>query len=179
MALADRRPPFCFRLPLTKTFPVTACLLPAACLPPRARPITPGGMPPRPTPGRLSTRRATVPRQRMMGRKPLLASLQQTDPRTAVAGGLPSRRRTIMLDPDQGSCCSRRSSPGVEPSTPLRDALLCGLLPATPSIQPNHPGPFSPPFLLAPTYPAPSHRDPPTRAPAPWPRETGPQLSRY
>jgi len=153
MALADRQPLFGIRLPLAQTLPVTARLLAAALSPPLARPIPTGRTPPRPTPRGLPAGLATVPCQRMKGRKPLLASLQQTDPRTAVTGDLPSRRRTIMLNQDQGSCRSRRSSPGVELSTPLRDALLCSLLPATLLIQLNHPVPFSPPILPESTPP--------------------------
>ena len=42
---------------------------------------------------------------------------------TATAGGLPSPPMAIMLNEDQGSCCSRRPSPGVERPTPLRDDL--------------------------------------------------------
>ena len=41
---------------------------------------------------------ATVPRERMRGRKPLLAPLQETNPRTAMGRDLPSRRRAIMLN---------------------------------------------------------------------------------
>ena len=151
MALAEGRLLFGLRLPPTQTLPVTARLLAAALFPPLARPIPTGRTPPRPSSRSLSAGLATVPRQRMKGRKPLLAPLQQTDPLPAVTGGLPSRRRTIMLNQDQGSCCSRRSSPGVELSTPLRDALLCSLLTDTTFVQLNHTTPLSPPILPAPT----------------------------
>jgi hypothetical protein len=122
MALAHRRLLFGLFPPLTHTFTVTACLLAAALLALLARPIPPRGLPHRPLPRRLPAGFATVPRPRMKGRKPLLAPLQKTDPLTAMDRGLPSRRAAIMLKMDHGSCCSRRSSPGAELPTPLRDA---------------------------------------------------------
>jgi len=153
MALAGRLLLFGLCLLLAQTLPVTARLLAATLLPPLACPISTSRTPPRPTPRGLSAGLAAVPCQRMKGRKPLLAPLQQTDPRTAVTRDLPSRRRIIMLNQDQGSCCSRRSSPGVELLTPLRDALLCLLLPPTLLLQLNHLAPFSPPILPESTPP--------------------------
>ena len=87
MALADRRTLFGLRLPL----PVTARLSAATLLAPLARPITLRCTPSRPSPRRLPAGLATVPRQRMKGRKPRLASLQETDPLPAMPRDLPSR----------------------------------------------------------------------------------------
>jgi hypothetical protein len=160
MALAERWTTIGLRLPLP--FPVTSRLTAAALLPPLARPIPVGRSPSRPTPRRLLAVLATVTRERMSRRKPLLAPLQETNPRSAdhrcpavPSGDLPSRWKIIMLNQDQGSCCSRRSSPGVELSTPLRDALLCSLLTDTTFVQLNHTTPLSPPILPAPTPPGP------------------------
>jgi len=75
----------------------------------------------------------------MEGREPLLAPLQQTDSRTAMGRGLPPRRRAIMLEKDQGSANSRRSSPGSGASTPLRDAFEPLPPVDRPSLQLNQP----------------------------------------
>jgi hypothetical protein len=150
MALADlRRLLFGLFPPLTYTLAVTTCLLAATLLAPLARPIPPRRLPHRPIPRRVPARFATVPRQGMKGRKPLRAPLQQTDPRTAMDRDLPSRRTAIMLKKDHGSSYSRRSSPGVESPTPLRDAFE-SLPPAHPLlVQLNHTDPPSPRFPLA------------------------------
>jgi hypothetical protein len=69
-----------------------------------------------------------------------------------------------------------KSRGGDLDSAPGRPSLLTPT--ATLLIQLNHPVPFSPPILPESPPPAPSRRDPPARAPALWPRKTGPQLSR-
>ena len=79
----------------------------------------------------------------MSRRKPLLAPLQQTNPCPTMGRNLQHARlrvrpRTIMLDMDQGSANSRRSSPGSGASTPLRDALNWSPPAGSPSVQPNH-----------------------------------------
>jgi len=91
---------------------ITTCLLPATLLAPIAGPIPLRRPPLGPEPGRFRTALATVPCPRMMRRKPLLAPLQQTNPRTATNRALPRRRQAIMLDLDQGSANSQWSSPG-------------------------------------------------------------------
>jgi hypothetical protein len=122
MALADRGwRRGCF-LPLADTLPVTARLLATVLLALFTGPIPPSRQPPRPNPRRLGAGFATVPRERMRGRKPPLATLQQTNPRPSLDGDLRLRRRVIMLDRDQGSANSRRSSLGVE--IPLHSGTL-------------------------------------------------------
>jgi hypothetical protein len=124
MALAGHRCWLLGRLPpLANAFPVAARLLATTFLALVAGPIPLRSLPPRPSPGRLATGLATVARRRTKGAEPSLAPLQEADPRTAAAWGLPSRLIVIMLNEDQGSCCSRRPSPGVELSTPLRGDL--------------------------------------------------------
>ena len=115
---ANRRFP-----PLLHTLPVMARLLATALLAVLARPIPACRLPARPKPRRFDAGFATVPIPRMMGVEPLLAPLQETDPRAEMNGALPPRRRAIMLDKDQGSANSPRSSPGSGASTPLRDAF--------------------------------------------------------
>lgn len=146
MALA-RPPRFFARFPpLTQSPAIPARLLATTLLAMLAGPIPAGRLPPRPSPGRPAAGFATVPRQRMMRRKPLLAPLQQTDPRTAMGRGLPSRPSASMLKKDHGSCCSRRSSPGVELPTPLRDAFHSSPPAHLPSVHLNHPAPALPPL---------------------------------
>ena len=124
MALAGRRRGLLGRLPpLANSFPVAARLLTAACLALVAGPIPLRSLPPRPSPSRLAACLATVARRRTKGAEPSFAPLQETNPRTTAAWALPSRLMVIMLNEDQGSCCSRRPSPGVELSTPLRGDL--------------------------------------------------------
>ncbi len=132
MALADRRRSLGRFPPLTHTLSVAARLLAAALLALLAGPIPPGRQPPRPQPRRFGAGWATVPGERMEGREPLLASLQETDPRTAMGRGLPPRRTTIMLMKDQGSANSRRSSPGsgVILSAPGRLGIVTSCPPA-------------------------------------------------
>lgn len=111
----------------------------------------------------------------MKGREPLLAPLQQTDPRTAMVRNLPPRRKAIMLDTDQGSANSRKSSPGVELSIPLRDAFEPLPPVDRPSVQLNQPAPTLPTAYS----PGPIRRDSAMRGVAPWLRETGPQFRRH
>jgi hypothetical protein len=82
----------------------------------------------------------------MRRREPPFAPLQQTNPRATMAGDLPSRPRAIILDLDQGSANSRRSSPGSGASTPLRDALNRSPPVRFPSVQLNHHHPALPPL---------------------------------
>ena len=109
--------------PLAHPLPVAARLLATTFLALLARPIPLRGMPPRPSPRRMATGFATVACRRTKRAKPSLAPLQETNPRTATAWALPHRHIAIMLDKDQGSCCSQRPSPGVELPTPRRDDL--------------------------------------------------------
>jgi hypothetical protein len=150
MALADlARTLFGLFPSLAHPLAITTSLLPAALLAPLARPIPPRRLPRQPIPRCVAARLATVPRPRMVRGKPLLTPLQKTDPRTAMPRGLPSRRTAIMLKKDHGRICSRRSSPGVESPTPLRDAFE-SLPPAHPLlVQLNHTDPTSPRFPLA------------------------------
>ena len=171
MALADHRRRLDRFLPLTHTLSVTAGLLAAKLFAPLAGPIPLGRLPPRPKPRRIHAGRATVPRERMRGRKPLLAPLQETKPRTTMSRDLPPRRRAIMLDMDQGSANSRRSSPGSGASSPLRDALDWSL-PARPlPVQLNHAVP------ALPLVPGVALRPGPHFAAIP-PRRTGPLIPR-
>ena len=145
MALAGRRRLLFGLFPLLPhTLAVTAGLLAAALLAPLARPVPPRRKSSCPKPCRFRAGFAAIPRPRMKGRKPLLAPLQKTDPRTAMDRGLPSRRTAIMLKMDHGSCCSRRSSPGAELPSPLRDASESLLPVHSPSVQLNQTDPRSP-----------------------------------
>lgn len=129
-----------FFLPLPHPLPIAARLFASAILALLAGPIRSRRLSPRPKTGRFRTGFTTVPRKGMRRREPLLASLQQTNPRTGVSGSLRSRQRVIMLDMDQGSANSRRSSPGSGATilTPLR-GVLDRLPPARPtSVQLNH-----------------------------------------
>jgi hypothetical protein len=108
-----------YGLALPNPLAVTAGLLAATLLPPFAGPIPLGRLPPRPETRGARTRLTAIPRERMRRREPLLAALQQTNPRAGVGRALPQRRRTIILDMDQGSANSHRSSPGSGASTPL------------------------------------------------------------
>ena len=83
-----------------------------------------------------------------------------------------------MLHEDQGSCCSRRPSPGTESLPPFRDAIDSPP-PVCPSVQPNHAPPALPLFLPPLPRPALSRCDRPTRALTLWPREAGPPLKRH
>jgi len=135
MALANRLSGLFASLP--HPLAITTCLLTATLLAPIAGPIPLPRPPPGPEPCRFRTALATVPCPRMMRRKPLLASLQQTNPPTATNRALPLRRHAIMLDMDQGSADSRWSSPGsgVAYSAPGR---LCWLTScSSPSAQLN------------------------------------------
>ena len=123
MALAGHRLLLGRLPPLADPLPVAACLLAATFLALVARPIPLRSLPPRPSPCRIATGLATVARRSTKRAEPSLAPLQETNSRTATAGGLPSPPMAIMLNEDQGSCCSRRPSPGVERPTPLRDDL--------------------------------------------------------
>jgi hypothetical protein len=78
-------------LPLPHSLAIPTCLLAAALLAMLARPIPPRRLPYRPGPRRFSTGFTTVAFSMMMGAEPLLAPLQETDPRTATNGGLPPR----------------------------------------------------------------------------------------
>jgi hypothetical protein len=174
MALADLcRPLFRRFPPLSIPLAIATCLLTSALLAPLARPIPTPRLPHRPAPRRIAARLATVSRPRMLRRKPLLTPLQKTNPRTAMPWGLPLRRSVIMLRKDHGRVYSRRSSPGAELPTPLRDAFE-SLPPAHALlVQLNHPNPTSPRFLLA--YPSRlPRRYPAARGLAPWLRESGP-----
>ncbi len=155
MALADRGWRLGLFLPLTHALSVTARLLTTALLALVACPIPFGRKPPRPSPRRLATGFATVPRERMNRRKPLLAPFQEADSRTAMGRDLPPRRRAIMLDIDQGSANSRRSSPGSGDSPPLRDAFDWSPPVRVPSLQPNHPAAVVPLFPAAVAHLAP------------------------
>ena len=166
---ANRRFP-----PLLHTLPVMARLLATALLAVLARPIPACRLPARPKPRRFDAGFATVPIPRMMGVEPLLAPLQETDPRAEMNGALPPRRRAIMLNEDQGSCCSRRPTPGTESLAPFRDAIDSPLL-CTPSVQPNQALPALPLFLPPLPCLALSHCDRPTHALTLWPRQAGPQ----
>jgi hypothetical protein len=156
MALADLcRPLFRRSPPLPNPLAITTSLLTPALLTPLACPIPTPCLPHRPIPRPIAARIATVPRPRMLRGEPLLTPLQKADPRTTMPWGLPSRRIAIMLKKDHGRVYSRRSSPGAELPTPLRDAFES--LPPAHSlpVQLNHPAPNSPRFLLA--YPSGSH----------------------
>lgn len=122
MALAARRWPHRRFPPLPYTLTIAARLLTPALLAPLTRPIPPSRPPHRPTSRRLAAGLAAIACRRMKGREPPPTPLQQADPRTALSGGLPPRPIGIMLNQDQGSPVSQRSSPGAELSTPRRDA---------------------------------------------------------
>ncbi len=150
MALADPRRRL-DRLPSAYSLPITARLPTTKVLAPLAGPIPLGSLPPRPKARRIHTGRATVPRERMRGREPLLAPLQQTHPcptmsRNSQGTRLRVRPRAFMLDMDQGSANSQRSSPGSGDSTPLRDALDWSPPAGSPSVQPNHAAGVVPPI---------------------------------
>jgi hypothetical protein len=98
MALAKLGRRRCRFLPLPYPLSITAGLLAAALLALVAGPIPLGSLPTRPEARRIRAGRATVPRLGMRGREPLLAPLQQTNPRPGVGGDLRFRRRGIMLD---------------------------------------------------------------------------------
>jgi hypothetical protein len=116
-----------------------------------------------------------VPRERMKGRTTSRTFKRQI---STAMGGLPPRRSVIMLDMDQGSANSRRSSPGSGASSPLRDASCSSPPVGFPPVQHNQPD-SAPPLVPTAVVPlAPIDRDPPALTLAPWPRETGPQLSR-
>ena len=85
-------------LPLSHTLPVAAGLLASALLALLAGPIPLARLPPRPETGCIRTGFTTVPGKGMRRRKPLLASLQQTNPRATMGRSLRSYRRAIMLD---------------------------------------------------------------------------------
>jgi len=179
MALADRRRRLGRFLPLPHTLAVTARLLATKLFPSRTGSIPLDRLPPRPKPRRIHAGRATVPRERMTGRKPLLAALQQTNPRPTMARGLSPRQRAIMLDMDQGSANSRRSSPGSGASTPLRDALDWSppvRLPLRPASS-RRPRSSTRSWGHLPPWP-PFRRGSDARALAPSFRETGPHLKR-
>lgn len=160
MALAIHWPRLAGFLPLPHPLSVTARLLAAKLLAPLAGPIPLARLTPRPDPRRLNASSTTVPRERVPRRKPLLAPLQQTNPRPSVGRNLPPRPRAIMLDMDQGSANSRRSSPGSGASTLLRSGtpwtghlLLAhswsSLITPLAILHPF----LGPPFLLAPISP--------------------------
>jgi len=174
MALADWGQRLSIFLPLTYTLPVAARLLttalPCPCrLPDTARP--PAAVTKAAPLGRR-LRYSTVKEDER--EKTRFHTLQETNPRTAMGRDLPPRRRAIMLDRDQGSANSRRSSPGSGASTPLRDAFNWSPPARSPSLQLNHPAPALPLFSAV-AHPPGSHF-PAThpRAAGPWPRETGP-----
>ena len=122
MALAARRWPHRRFPPLPYTLTIAARLLTPALLAPLTRPIPPSRPPHRPTPRPLAASLAAIACRRMKGREPPPTPLQQADPRTAMSRGLPPWPIGIMLNQDQGSPVSQRSSPGAELSTPRRDA---------------------------------------------------------
>jgi len=186
MALARRLRLVARFPPLTHSLAIPARLLPTTLLAMLAGPIPTGRLPPRPSPGRLAAPFATVPRQRMMRRKPLLAPLHKTDPPTAMARALPPRRRATMLEMDHGRYRSRRSSPGsgVAYSAPGRFGCLPSrflFLPVSLPLVQLNPLPAPSPLLpadLCLLWP-PSRRDPLARAIPRRRRETGSLSSRY
>ena len=119
MALADRGRRLGLFLPLTYTFSVTARLLATVLLALARWPDTAG--PPAAVTRRRAACRAgftTVPRERMRRRKPLLTSLQETNPRTAMGRDLRLYRRAIMLDHGP------RRAPTPEGQVPAAELLL-------------------------------------------------------
>jgi len=162
MALGGRTQAF---LTLSRPLPITARLLAAAFLAWLAGPIPLARPPPRPETGRGRTGWTTVPRQGMRRRKPLLTSLQEANPCTSTDRYLWRRWRAIMLEMDQGSANSPRSSPGSGASKLLRSGafLDCSFLPVQPQSSVITPPPlFQPDWLLAPSFTA-------TAARADWP----------
>lgn len=180
MALAGGR--FLGSLPPSHTLPVTNRLLATMLLAVLARTIPPPRLPYRPTTRSIATILAAVPRQAMVWTKPLLAPFKKAHPPTGLASrwNLPFSLGVIMLNEDQGSCHSRRPSPGSGAihsaagtllKSPLPGgSLLSRLIPLLPRLHP---------FLPQPSHPAPVSRHPSSTPPAPWPRENGPQLSRH
>ena len=92
----------------------------------------------------------------MRRRKPLLAPLQETNPRTTMGRDLPiAIEEQSCWTTDQGSANSRRSSPGSGASTPLRGALDRHLLLVHPRSSLITPLPLFHPFLAVALPPGP------------------------
>ncbi len=181
MALARRWLLSTLELAFAHTFAVPASLLAAAFAALLAGPIPPRRPPPRPTTRRLTAVWAAIAGQRMMGRKPVLTTLQQTLPRPAVGRCLPPRTMAVILKTAQGShllpkVMSRREATDFLPGCFFESLASWRLS----SIQLNCARPLLKPSLSGRlnTWP-PLRRDPLARGLAPWPREDGPQLSRH
>jgi len=177
MALARRRFGRRLLLSLPYTLSVSARLPSTTLLAPFRGPIPTPRLPHRPTSCRITAALATIASQAMNRTKPSPAPLQQTHSRSAIRRALPSRPIAIMiLNQGQGSCFSQRSSPGAEPSTPLRDASSSPTSSGLPPFQRN-PNATTTPFEhlharfrhLAPTSPPSTHDGNGPLAPAKWP----------
>ena len=175
MALADHARRLRLFPPLPYTLSVPACLAATALLALLAGPIPLGRQPPRPEAGGCHTGCATVPRKRMRRRKPLLAPLQQTNPRPSVGRSLRLCRKAIMLDHGP----RERQLPKVK--SRQRSFLSApGRLPFGTSCSATSPGsslitPLATLHLLQCLlhHLVPSPRDPPARGPAHRRREFG------
>ena len=180
MALAGRGFSDWFFAPPTHALTITAGLLAAALLALLAGPVAACRLPARPPPCRLSACRAAIAGQGVNRREPSFTPLEQADSRSARGRLLPIMRPGIMLSRAHGSCYSRKVKSRSESSAPLRDALLNCRVVRTSRRQSL----ITPLARLHQRLPAsvewpPFRRDSAARALAPWPRETGPQLSRY
>lgn len=106
MALAGLRRLALRRFPLPDSFAIAATLLPPPLTTVLRTTVLPRRPPPRPTPRRLATDFAAVPRQRMPRPKQPLTSLHETPPPTAAIendDALPRRLWRAMLMGAQGS----------------------------------------------------------------------------
>ena len=125
--------------PLSHSLPVAEGLLASVLLALLAGPIPLGRLSPRPKTGCIRAGFATVPGKGVRRRKPLLASLQQANPRAAMDRSLRWYRTAIMLDHGPRNANFRGPSPSSGASTP-RQGVLGYSLPACPtSVQRNHP----------------------------------------
>ena len=177
MALG-RREQDCFP-PLSHTLPVAAGLLASAFLALLAGPIPLARLSPLPEAGCCRAGSTTVPGKGMRRRKPLLASLQQANPRATMGRSLRWYRRAIMLNHGP----SRAPTP--EGQVPAAQLLLrsgafwiAHLLLVQPRSSLITPPPPFHPFLGQPATWPPSRRDFVARGLAPVRRETGPLFRR-